>query len=125
MMSRHEEMLGLYEYLSHPAKCLLLSTQEGHRTIWVEYCKAAAGSFLATELAAETLIGLPGAEPAVKDLPSMARVTKLPLDRLTELAKTTPVFAPGLDHLAQTGAVASIWDPQQPLEHTPEAGEAG
>src|ERR1700722_9851103 len=124
MMSRHEEMLGLYEYLSHPAKCLLLASQEGHRTIGVEYGKAAAGSFLATELAAETLIGLPGAEPAVMDLPSMARVTKLPLDRLTELAKTTPVFAPGLDHMAQTGAVASIWDPKQPWDQHPEEATA-
>ena len=125
MMSRHEEMLGLYEYLSHLAKCLLLASQEGHRTIGVEYGKAAAGSFLATALAADTLIGLPGAEPAVMDLPSMARVTKLPLDRLTELAKTTPVFAPGLDHMAQTGAVASIWDPKQPLDQQLEAAIAG
>jgi malonate decarboxylase gamma subunit len=26
------------------------------------------------------------------------------------------VFAPGLDHLAQMGAVAEIWDPQKPLD---------
>jgi len=124
-MSRREEMLGLYEYLAHLAKCLLLASQEGHRTIGVEYGKAAAGSFLATALAADTLIGLPGAEPAVMDLPSMARVTKLPLDRLTELAKTTPVFAPGLDHMLKTGAVASIWDPKQPLDQQLEAAIAG
>ena len=121
MMSRHEEMLGLYEYLSHLAKCLLLASQEGHRTIGVEYGKASAGAFLATALATDTLIGLPGAEPAVMDLPSMARVTKLPLDRLKELAKTTPVFAPGLDHFAQTGAVAAIWDPKKPLDEQLEA----
>jgi malonate decarboxylase gamma subunit len=76
---------------------------------------------LATALAADTLIGLPGAEPAVMDLPSMARVTKLPLDRLKELAKTTPVFAPGLDHFAQTGAAAAIWDPKKPLDEQLEA----
>src|SRR6202789_673584 len=116
MMSRREEMLGLYEYLSHLAKCLLLASQEGHRTIGLEYGKAAAGSFLATALAADTLIGLPGAEPAVMDLPSMARVTKLPLDTLKELAKTTPVFAPGLDNLLLMGAVAEIWDPKKSLD---------
>jgi malonate decarboxylase gamma subunit len=121
MMSRREEMLGLYEYLAHLAKCLLLASQEGHRTIGVDYGKASAGAFLATALAADTLIGLPGAEPAVMDLPSMARVTKLPLDRLKELAKTTPVFAPGLDHFAQTGAVAAIWDPKKPLDEQLEA----
>jgi malonate decarboxylase gamma subunit len=38
------------------------------------------------------------------------------LDKLKELAKTTPVFAPGLNHLAQMGAVAEIWDPQKPLD---------
>jgi malonate decarboxylase gamma subunit len=123
-MSRREEMLGLYEYLAHLAKCLLLASQEGHRTIGVEYGKAAAGAFLATALATDMLIGLPGAEPAVMDLPSVARVTKLPLDRLQELAKTTPVFAPGLDHLAQTGAVAAIWDPKKPLDEQLEAAIA-
>jgi malonate decarboxylase gamma subunit len=50
------------------------------------------------------------------DLPSMSRVTKLPLDTLQQLAKATPVFAPGLDHLLQMGAVAEIWDPTKPLD---------
>jgi malonate decarboxylase gamma subunit len=35
---------------------------------------------------------------------------------LKKLAKTTPVFAPGLDHLLQLGAVAEIWDPDKPLD---------
>lgn len=124
MMSRREEMLGLNEYLAHLAKCLLLASQEGHRTIGVEYGRAAAGAFLATALATDTLVGLPGAEPVVMDLPSVARVTKLPLDKLKELAKTTPVFAPGLDHLAQTGAVVAIWDPKKPLDEQLEAAIA-
>jgi malonate decarboxylase gamma subunit len=50
------------------------------------------------------------------DLPSMSRVTKLSLDTLRQLAETTPVFAPGLDHLLQMGAVAEIWDPKKPLD---------
>ena len=116
LMARRDEMRGLNEYLAHLAKCLLLASQEGHRTIGLEYGKAAAGAFLATALATDILIGLPGADPVVMDLPSMSRVTKLPIDKLKELAKTTPVFAPGLDHLAQMGAVAEIWDPQKPLD---------
>ena len=39
----------------------------------------------------------------------MARVTKLPIETLREKAKVTPVFAPGLENLAQTGAIAEIW----------------
>jgi malonate decarboxylase gamma subunit len=116
LMARRDEMRGLNEYLAHLAKCLLLASQEGHRTIGLEYGKAAAGAFLATALATDFLIGLPGAEPVVMDLPSMSRVTKLPMDKLIALAKATPVFAPGLDHLAQMGAVAEIWDPQKPLD---------
>ena len=116
LMARRDEMRGLNEYLAHLAKCLLLASQQGHRTIGLEYGKAAAGAFLATALATDLLIGLPGAEPVVMDLPSMSRVTKLPMDKLKELATTTPVFAPGLDHLEQLGAVAEIWDPQKPLD---------
>jgi malonate decarboxylase gamma subunit len=116
LTARRDEMRGLNEYLAHLAKCLLLASQQGHRTIGLEYGKGAGGAFLATALATDFLVGLPGAEPAVMDLPSMARVTKLPVDKLKELATTTPVFAPGLDHLAQMGAVAQIWDPQKPLD---------
>jgi malonate decarboxylase gamma subunit len=116
LMARRDEMRGLNEYLAHLAKCLLLASQQGHRTIGLEYGKAAAGAFLATALATDRLVGLPGAEPTVMDLPSMSRVTKLPLDKLKELAKTTPVFAPGLDHLLQMGAVAEIWDLKKPLD---------
>jgi malonate decarboxylase gamma subunit len=116
LMARREEMRGLNEYLAHLAKCLLLASQQGHRTIGLIYGKAAAGAFLATALATDRLVGLPGVEPTVMDLPSVARVTKLPLDTLERLAKTTPVFAPGLDHLSQVGALAEIWDPSKPLD---------
>ena len=116
LMARRDEMRGLNEYLAHLAKCLLLASQLGHRTIGLEYGEAAAGAFLATALATDRLVGLPGAEPTVMDLPSMARVTKLPEEKLKELAKTTPVFAPGLDHMFQMGAVAEIWDPKKPLD---------
>jgi malonate decarboxylase gamma subunit len=116
LMARRDEMRGLNEYLAHLAKCLLLASQQGHRTVGLEYGKAAAGAFLATALATDRFVGLPGAEPTVMDLPSMSRVTKLPLDTLKQLAKTTPVFAPGLDHLLQMGAVSEIWDPTKPLD---------
>ena len=116
LMSRRDEMLGLHEYLSHLAKCLLLASNQGHRTIGLEYGKAAAGAFLATALATDILVALPGAEPVVMDLPSMARITKLPLERLQALSNSTPVFAPGLDHFAQTGAVSETWDPDKPLD---------
>lgn len=123
-MARRDEMLGLNEYLAHLAKCLLLASRKGHRTVGLNYGKAAAGAFLATALATDILVALPGAEPAVMDLPSMARVTKLPEEQLTAMSKTTPVFAPGLAAMSQVGAVAEIWDPSQPLDVQLEAALA-
>ena len=115
-MSRRDELLGMSEFLAHLAKSLLVAEAEGRRTIGLLYGHTAAGAFIATALAAGTLVALPGAEPAVMDLPSMARVTKLSIEVLQEKAKATPVFAPGLDNLATTGAVLAIWDPQAPLD---------
>lgn len=120
-MSRHDELLGLSEYLSHLAKTLRLAEVKGHRSIGLLYGHTAAGAFIATALAAGVLIGLPGANPEVMDLPSVSRVTKLSIDVLTEKAKTNPVFAPGLDYLALTGAVHQIWDGAKSLEPQFEA----
>jgi len=114
-MSRRDELLGLNEYLAHLAKSLLLAHARGHRTIGLLYGGSAAGAFIATALACDTLVALPGARPEVMDLPSMARVTKLPIEVLQDKAKSTPVFAPGLDNLAQMGAIAATWDPDRPL----------
>jgi malonate decarboxylase gamma subunit len=110
-MSKRDELLGLNEFLAHLAKCLILAEALGCRTIGLLYGHTAAGAFIATAMATRTLVALPSAEPVVMDLPSMARVTKLPIEVLEERAKSTPIFAPGLDNVAQTGAIAAILDP--------------
>jgi malonate decarboxylase gamma subunit len=115
-MSRRDELLGLNEYLAHLAKALIVAELIGHRSIGLLYGHSAAGAFIATGLATSALVALPGATPTVMDLPSMARVTKLSVDLLREKAATTPIFAPGLENLAQAGAVLEIWDPGKPLD---------
>lgn len=114
-MSKRDELLGLSEYLSHLAKALLLAEAAGHRTVGLLYGGSAAGAFIATALATGTLVALPGAHPAVMDLPSMARVTKLPIDVLKAKAEATPVFAPGLDNIVRTGGIHVVWDANAPL----------
>jgi malonate decarboxylase gamma subunit len=114
-MSKRDELLGISEFLAHLGKCLIYADRKGHPTIGLLYGHTAAGAFIATALVTRTLLALPGAEPAVMDLPSMSRVTKLPIEVLQEKARSTPVFAPGLDNLAQTGAVATVLDPGQSL----------
>jgi malonate decarboxylase gamma subunit len=130
-MSKRDELLGLNEFLAHLAKCLIYADMQGRPTIGLLYGHSAAGAFLATALATRALVALPGAEPVVMDLPSMSKVTKLPIEILSEKAKSTPIFAPGLDNLARTGAVLAIWDETLPLagqleallDRTREAGD--
>ena len=114
-MSKRDELLGLNEFLAHLAKCLIYADMHGRPTIGILYGHSAAGAFLATALATRVLVGLPGASPAVMDLPSMSKVTKLSVEVLEEKAKSTPVFAPGLENLAQTGAVHRIWSESDSL----------
>ena len=114
-MSRRDELLGLNECLAHLAKALLLADRHGHPTVGLLYGHSAAGAFIATALATRVLAALPGAHPSVMDLPSVARVTKLPLETLQDMARSTSVFAPGLDNMVQTGAVQATLDPDTPL----------
>jgi malonate decarboxylase gamma subunit len=120
-MSKRDELLGLNEFLAHLAKSLIYADIHGRPTIGLLYGHSAAGAFLATALATRVLVGLPGADPVVMDLPSMAKVTKLSIEVLEEKAKSTPVFAPGLRNLAQTGAVHVTWDEAVPLVDQLEA----
>jgi malonate decarboxylase gamma subunit len=120
-MSKRDELLGLNEFLSHLAKTLIYADLHGRSTIGILYGHSAAGALLATALATRVVVGLPGADPAVMDLPSMAKVTKVPIEVLEDRAKSTPVFAPGLQNLSQTGAVNQIWDTAKPLAAQLEA----
>jgi malonate decarboxylase gamma subunit len=130
-MSKRDELLGLNEFLAHLAKCLIYADMQGHPTVGLLYGHTAAGAFLATALATRVLVALPGAAPEVMDLPSMSKVTKLSIDVLKEKARSTPVFAPGLDNLAQTGAVLATWDEKTSLadqlkallDHTQNSGD--
>jgi malonate decarboxylase gamma subunit len=120
-MSKRDELLGLNEFLAHLAKCLIYADMQGRPTIGLLYGHSAAGAFLATALATRALVALPGADPVVMDLPSMSKVTKLPIEILAEKAKSTPIFAPSLENLARTGAVLATWDDTLPLAAQLEA----
>ena len=72
-MSKRDELLGLNEFLAHLAKSLIYADMHGRPTIGLLYGHSAAGAFLATALATRVLVELPGADPAVMDLPSMAQ----------------------------------------------------
>ncbi len=114
-MAKRDELLGLNEFLAHLGKCLIYAAMEGHHTVGLLYGHSAAGAFIATAMSTRSLVALPGATPAVMDLPSISRVTKLSIEALQEKAKSTPVFAPSLENLALTGAVLATWDDRRSL----------
>lgn len=108
-LSHRDELLGVNGYMAHLAKCLDLARRNGHRVLGLVYSQAVSGGFLASSMLADTCYALPEAEIRVMNLPAMARVTKIPLERLTELSATSPVFAPGVDNYLRMGAIEALW----------------
>ena len=108
-MSRRDEVLGLNGYLAHLAACVELARRRGHRVLAVVYGEASSGSLLALGFMADEVHAVEGARLWVMNLPAMARVTRIPLDRLEEVSRASPVLAPGLENYVRLGAVESIW----------------
>lgn len=108
-LSRRDEMLGVNAYMAHVAKCLELARARGHRILGLVYGEAVSGGFLASSLLADACYALESAEVRVMNLPAMSRITKIPLEKLETLSKTSPVFAPGVANYHAMGAIRAIW----------------
>jgi len=108
-LTRRDELLGIHRYVAHLAKCVEVARRKGHRVIGLVYDQALSGGFLATGMMADALYALPDAEIRVMSLPAMARVTRLPEERLAALAEKSPVFAPGAQNYVLMGAVEALW----------------
>ncbi|WP_427184230.1 biotin-independent malonate decarboxylase subunit gamma [Bordetella bronchialis] len=115
LMARRDELLGLNEYLAHLAKSLYLASATGSRTVGILYGAASAGAMIATAMAVDHLVVVPGADPSVMNLRAMSRVTKLPVAQLRAMAERTPVFAPGVAPMMEMGGIAQQWD--EPAEY--------
>ena len=108
---RHrDEMLGINSYMAHLGKCLELARQLGHKIIALVYDQALSGGFITSGMMADACYALPEATIRVMGLPAMARITKVAEERLIELAKDNPVFAPGPLNYERMGGVQAVWD---------------
>jgi malonate decarboxylase gamma subunit len=108
---RHrDEMLGINAYMAHLGKCVDFARRSGHRIIGLVYDQALSGGFITSGLMADACYALPDSTIRVMALPAMARITKVPEERLTELAVSNPVFAPGAENYLRMGGVYEIWD---------------
>jgi malonate decarboxylase gamma subunit len=110
-MSRRDELLGLNGLLGHLAACVELARRHGHRIQALVRGDAVSGGALPLGFLADEVDALEGANPWVMSLPAMARVTKLPIERLEALSRTSPVLAPGLEGFLRLGAIGAVWRP--------------
>jgi malonate decarboxylase gamma subunit len=108
-LSRHEELLGLNGYFAHIGRCVDLARRRGHRLLTVISGEAVSGGFLAYGLMADRICALPKSQVRVMDLRAMSRVTKISPERLEELARKSPVFAPGAENYWRMGGIHEIW----------------
>lgn len=107
---RHrDEMLGINSYMAHLGKCVELARRQGHKVIALVYDQALSGGFITSGLMADACYALPDATIRVMGLPAMARITKVPEERLIELAASNPVFAPGPENYLRMGGIQEIW----------------
>jgi malonate decarboxylase gamma subunit len=107
---RHrDEMLGINSYMAHLGKCVDLARRQGHPVLGLVYDQALSGGFITSGLMADACFALPDSTIRVMGLPAMARITKVPEERLTELALSNPVFAPGPENYLRMGGVREIW----------------
>ncbi|OON63553.1 biotin-independent malonate decarboxylase subunit gamma [Massilia sp. KIM] len=108
---RHrDEMLGINSYMAHLGKCIDLARRRGHTVLGLVYDQALSGGFITSGLIADACYALPEATIRVMGLPAMARITKVPEERLTELARDNPVFAPGAPNYLRMGGLHGIWE---------------
>lgn len=108
-MSRRDELLGLNGLLGHLAACVALARVRGHRIVGLVRGEAVSGGVLPLGFLADEVFALPAANPWVMNLPAMARVTKLPLERLEALSRGSPVLTPGLEGFLRLGAIEAVW----------------
>jgi malonate decarboxylase gamma subunit len=108
-LRRRDELLGINRAMAHLGCCIDLARRRGHRVIGLVYDQALSGGFITSGLIADACYALPEAEIRVMGIPAMARVMKIPEERLHELSKTSPVFAPGVENYVAMGGVRALW----------------
>src|SRR5215207_1643093 len=105
-----DALLGVNRAMAHLGCCIDLARRRGHRVIGLVYDQALSGGFITSGLIADACYALPDAEIRVMRIPAMARVTKLPEEKLTALSQSNPVFAPGVQNYVTMGGVRALWE---------------
>jgi malonate decarboxylase gamma subunit len=109
-LSRRDELMANNGCIAHLTSCLDAARRRGHRVIGLVHDLAVSGGFMATGLATDLCFALPGSEVRLMAPAAMARVTKISVERLSELSETNPVLGPGVDNFIRVGGLEGVWD---------------
>ncbi|MCC7326576.1 MAG: biotin-independent malonate decarboxylase subunit gamma [Burkholderiales bacterium] len=109
-LSRWDELVGISGCIAHLTKCIYVARQRGHRVVSLVNELAVSAAFMALGMSSDECYALPQTELRVMAAPAMARITKIPLDRLTELFRSSPVIGPGAENFLRIGALRAIWN---------------
>jgi len=108
-MALDEELLALPEYIAHLLRAQQYARLHGNKLLAIVYGNSIAGGFIAYGMCADRIVSTPGAETSVMKLEAIARVTKMPLEKLQTLAQKVSVFAPGCENFFRMGGLHEIW----------------
>lgn len=104
-----DELMGNNGYIAHLSTCLDAARRRGHKVIGLVHDLAVSGGFMATGMATGECYACEGAELRVMAPEAMSRITRIPLERLGELAKSNPILGPGVRNFERIGAIAGVW----------------
>lgn len=116
-LSVRDEWLGMYAYFAHLLKCLHLARQNGNKIISLIYNQAIGGSFIAFGMMADRIFALKDTQLAVMWLEGMAKVTKIDIELLRSISKTSPVFAPGVENFKKLGGIHEVIELKDAPKH--------
>ena len=108
-----DEWMGMYAYFAHLLQTLELMRANGYPLFSLVYNQAIGGSFIAFGLMADRIYALSHAQVAVMWIEAMARVTKIDEEKLREVSKSSPVFAPGVENFKMLGGLHEVLELDQ------------
>jgi malonate decarboxylase gamma subunit len=109
-LSHHDELLGINLYLAHLSKSIELARLKGFKIISIVRNQAVSGGALCTNLLADHCFALKTASIGVMNLPSMSRITQIPLPKLEALSATSPLFGTDVNNYYVMGAFEELWE---------------
>lgn len=110
---KQEEIFGMNKSTGAYQMVLAEARKTGHPIVAIVVGRAISGGFLCHGLQADHVLALaPKFETMIHVMPitSIARITRLDIEWLQELAKSNPVFAAGPDYFYKLGGVEEIID---------------